>query len=424
LYRRDIDTAGTMRVTWEMLHDGIFPVELCLEQMPARFERNGRTFDTAFRPIQDAAGAVARVVVVVSDITAELSAARAEAAKQELADLLDQALTDRAGFKELLDEGRRLLEEIGEAGDAIRVRRAIHTLKGNAGLWQLKSVVGLCHAIENEHSVGGPAISAAQRQALLAAWQETTSKVARLLSRDTDEVSIRLSDYEALVDAIYARRPHEELDAVVSSWAKEPVARRFRRFGLAAKALAERLGKPELQVEIEADELRTSPAQFSALWGAFTHVIRNAVDHGIEAPDGRVAAGKPAGGRLTLRARALAETVVIEVADDGRGIDWKALATKARKAGLPAQTHADLIDAMFSDGISTRDQASEISGRGVGLAAVRAAATALGASIDVRSELGAGTCFTFRFPSAWFQRSRLSRSPRSTERASQPAPKA
>jgi sensor histidine kinase regulating citrate/malate metabolism len=90
--------------------------------------------------------------------------------------------------------------------------------------------------------------------------------------------------------------------------------------------------------------------------------------------------------------------VVIEVADDGRGIDWNALRDRARAAGRPSVTRDDLIAAMFSDGISTRPDVSETSGRGVGLAALRDACTRLGGSVEVESEPGLGTRFRFKLP--------------------------
>jgi len=423
LYPDDAAHAGTMEVCWQMLTEGIMPMELCVEQLRTRFMRNGRTYDTAFRPILDPNGSVERVVVVITDITAALIAERAESAKQELADLLDRALADRSGFKEFLDEGRRLVSEIGALYDVDATRRHIHTLKGNAALWQLKSLASLCHAVEDEHAETGDPVPAKQASAIARAFHEATSKLESLISRDSDELSVRNADYDTLVEALSARRPYAELDALLAGWTKEPLARRFERFAFAAKASADRLGKPGLCVRIEAEDLRTTPVHFAALWASFTHLIRNAVDHGIEPPEARLAVGKPGAGQLIFRAYARGESaVVVEVRDDGRGIDWTALARKARSHGLPAETEADLLDALFADGVSTRDQTSELSGRGIGLAAVRAAARALGAGIRVQSEPGLGTSFVFELPSGLFPRPRPSRVSRDSQRPSQLAP--
>ena len=122
--------------------------------------------------------------------------------------------------------------------------------------------------------------------------------------------------------------------------------------------------------------------------------VRNAVDHGLEPPADREAAGKPPVGTIRLRAAEADGRVVIEIRDDGRGIDWNRVAQKARLLGLPWDQPEDLVAALFADGLSTKDSVSETSGRGVGLAAVRAACRELGGDVSVTSEPGKGSCFT------------------------------
>jgi two-component system chemotaxis sensor kinase CheA len=152
-------------------------------------------------------------------------------------------------------------------------------------------------------------------------------------------------------------------------------------------------------VVIEADELRVPADAFAEFWAVLAHVVRNAVDHGFETAEERAAAGKSPKNRVRLRAFALDERgFVLSLSDDGRGIDWEKVARKAVAAGLPSATQADLEQALYADTISTRDQVSETSGRGVGLGAVRAAVTALGGSIEIESDLGRGTTFRFTLP--------------------------
>ena len=127
------------------------------------------------------------------------------------------------------------------------------------------------------------------------------------------------------------------------------------------------------------------------------HVARNSVDHGIEAAEQRIASGKPPGGRIELTSGYDGDTLVIAVSDDGAGIDWAQIRGKAEACGLPHTTHEDLVAALFHDGLSSRDEGTEMSGRGVGLAAVMDAARARGGEVVVRSEQGAGTTVEFRF---------------------------
>lgn len=109
-------------------------------------------------------------------------------------------------------------------------------------------------------------------------------------------------------------------------------------------------------------------------------------------------AGKPAEATLDIVAHALNGGMVVEVSDDGRGIDWTRLAEKAKAFGLPTDTRADLAAALFSDGTSTRDSVTETSGRGVGMSALKAACEALGGAISVESIPGKGTTLRFQFP--------------------------
>jgi two-component system chemotaxis sensor kinase CheA len=126
--------------------------------------------------------------------------------------------------------------------------------------------------------------------------------------------------------------------------------------------------------------------------------VRNAVDHGIEAAPARAAARKSASGTLTFRAKLEGADVVLEIGDDGAGVDWDRLAAKARAAGLPTTRREDVERAMFASGISSADAVTDVSGRGVGLAAVWESTVALGGTVRVASDRGKGTKFVFRLP--------------------------
>ncbi len=130
------------------------------------------------------------------------------------------------------------------------------------------------------------------------------------------------------------------------------------------------------------------------------HIIRNAVAHGIEAVDERVAAGKPEEATLTLSASYASERVLISVSDDGRGIDVGAVLAKARSLGFETEGlgHDDALRLIFTPGFSTAKEVSSLSGRGVGLDAVAQSVQALGGSVDVQSEPGVGTTFVLNLP--------------------------
>jgi chemotaxis protein histidine kinase CheA len=153
-------------------------------------------------------------------------------------------------------------------------------------------------------------------------------------------------------------------------------------------------------VTLEANGVRVAADRLRRFWSSFAHIVRNAVDHGVESPDERVAAGKPPVSQIELQARLVDDTMTIAITDDGRGIAWDLVRAKAAAAGLPAESREDLETALFSDGISTATTITETSGRGVGLAAVQAVVRELGGRIAVTSEPGRGARFVFSFPAA------------------------
>jgi two-component system chemotaxis sensor kinase CheA len=134
------------------------------------------------------------------------------------------------------------------------------------------------------------------------------------------------------------------------------------------------------------------------------HLLRNAIDHGIEPAEVRLAAGKPAEGTITVAARTEGNQLVVELGDDGYGIDRQAIAEVAVRRGLYSKarvataTDLEILDVLFRPGFTTREQADLTSGRGVGLDAVRAALAVIGGVVGVSSAAGAGATFTIRVP--------------------------
>jgi two-component system chemotaxis sensor kinase CheA len=176
------------------------------------------------------------------------------------------------------------------------------------------------------------------------------------------------------------------------------VERAFERLAEQGRALAKRLGKGELDISIEGNGVRLDPDTWTPFFSVLTHVVRNSIDHGIEPTGEREAVGKAAFGRLSFSARAGDNSLTLELADDGRGIDWDAIAAKAKEAGMPYRSHADLFNALLSDGISTKQECTDVSGRGVGLSAVRQRIDGMQGKLEVQSVRGKGTRWVIRFP--------------------------
>lgn len=187
-----------------------------------------------------------------------------------------------------------------------------------------------------------------------------------------------------------------QLDAV-------PLMPLVRRHALSAKEVAAELGK-EVDVVIEGPDAKVGIEVLDTIHAALLHTLRNAVDHGIEAPDVRAARGKPRRGQILVRIRIDADAILVTIEDDGGGIDTEALRRRAETLGLlspedaSAAPDSTLIDLAFAPGFSVREAASTISGRGIGLDAVRAGIERLGGTISLESKLNVGVTVSFQLP--------------------------
>jgi len=195
----------------------------------------------------------------------------------------------------------------------------------------------------------------------------------------------------------------DRMDRVVSELQRRalalrttPVQRVIDTLPRVARDVAARSGK-RVEVQIAGAELELDRAILDRLADPLAHLIRNAVDHGIEDPEARRRAGKPEAGRIEIEARRVKDSICIAVADDGRGIDLDSVRRKAVEAGL---LHPDLAEDLapqqlaslvFRPGLSTASRVSDISGRGVGMDAVKSTIESLGGQVEVATEPGQGT---------------------------------
>lgn len=395
LGRSDRRLAEWLNVSWSTIFDGVLPLEVVVAQLPAHCHCGNRHYELAYRPI-GSCGAVTSVLLVISDDSARVEA---EAAREEQRDALvmfRRISEDRDIVMKFMEESRLRIEALlGPGLDHGGQLREIHTLKGNLGLYGLSRSARFFHRLEDKLVDDERDMDEAERRRLADHWHEIEAMVVPLLG-DPTSVQLSRSEYDDAMAAVSRKETHGELWARMSAWRLEPVRKRFALLSQHIMALAERLGKPGITVSMDDGGVRLPPEKMARFWSVFTHLTRNAVDHGIETPQERSALGKPAGGVICLASRTEADGVTIEIADDGRGIDWATIAERAEAKGLPAKSHRDLERALFADGISGKESTSIFSGRGVGLAAVHAAVLDIGGGIGVESTPGHGTRFSFR----------------------------
>ena len=175
----------------------------------------------------------------------------------------------------------------------------------------------------------------------------------------------------------------------------------FNRFHRVARDVSKELGK-DIELVINGAETELDKSVVEKIGDPLMHLVRNAMDHGIETAAIRAAAGKPVKGRVELNAFHDSGSIVIEVVDDGGGLNKDRIEAKAIEKGIiqPGQSlsDAEVVNLIFEAGFSTVEKVTNLSGRGVGMDVVRKNITALRGSVDVKTELGAGSRFTIRLP--------------------------
>ncbi|NHZ97319.1 chemotaxis protein CheA [Massilia sp. CCM 8734] len=198
-----------------------------------------------------------------------------------------------------------------------------------------------------------------------------------------------------------ASRYSAELQRATLATRMQPVGRLFQKFPRLVRELAKDLGK-DVELTIEGAETEVDRVVVDSLYDPLVHMLRNALDHGVESPEDRLAAGKPSKAFISLKAWQEANSVMIVLQDDGKGMDPHALRRKAVQKGLigenGAPTDEEAYQLVFLPGFSTKEVASSVSGRGVGMDVVKTAVEKNRGAIHIDSSLGHGTKFAIRLP--------------------------
>lgn len=197
------------------------------------------------------------------------------------------------------------------------------------------------------------------------------------------------------------RRITTELQRGTMSMRMVPIRQTFQKMSRLVRDLGKRSGKP-IELVLAGEDTELDRRVVEDINDPLMHMVRNSIDHGIESPEGRLAAGKRETGRLSLRAFHQGGSIVIEISDDGAGLNKDRILAKAVKQGLIAEgaelSPSEIHQLIFAPGFSTAEQITEISGRGVGMDVVRRNIEALRGRIEIQSEMGVGTTFVIKLP--------------------------
>lgn len=221
-----------------------------------------------------------------------------------------------------------------------------------------------------------------------------------MLSRFGDVFEMHMVDQLRDGLALLARNTRE-LQETVLKIRMLPISFCFNRFPRLVHDLSSKLGK-HIQLKVTGEQTELDKTVLEKITDPLVHLVRNSLDHGIESPGERCAAGKPETGTIHLEASHEGGSVVIRISDDGRGLDTQRILAKARERGLvgadQSLSEEEIYELIFAPGFSTASQVTDLSGRGVGMDVVRRNIKELGGRIETSSRPGAGTSFTIRLP--------------------------
>lgn len=352
------------------------------------------------------------LMLILTDITTQRQMEQTVKAEQAAMTMIAKVVARLPEFHQALQDYQAFCRQITDTPSVVSAEelfRAVHTWKGTFAQFGLVQVTEQLHQLEQRLSggAGGALMPGSWYRWLEQDLAVLTERLGEGFLREADMVKISQQEWATLKIDLANLLPPAWQPAVakkLTALTYQPLRRLFAGYPDYVAELAANRGKQLQPVVISGGEKKVSPERYQPLVQSLVHVFRNAIAHGLELPEVRVLAGKPAAGQLTCQLTEQEQQWVIEIADDGAGVDTAAIRNKAVAAGLLAATAQpttdELLQLLFQDGISSQEQADALAGRGVGLAAVRQEVERLHGAIAVHSRPGQGTRFMITVPQA------------------------
>jgi two-component system chemotaxis sensor kinase CheA len=380
---------------WGQFIDDFLPFDVSAGQMPQIIQNNQLYFETSYIPIYDHKKNLASILLVVKNITAKVESDKKNRVQQELVAAFQALSKDRAGFLDYFADAENMLRILNNSGDSLAKAsqfRLVHTLKGNSAQYGLDTLAEICHNLESKLQDSDESLTVSDIALLSNAWNELSDRLISIIgNRARKFIELDIAEYTQVLHRIKQGASHTEIAAQIERWRLEPAVKRLDRMAEQAKSLANRLNIDNISIITNDNGVRLEPEAFSEMWSSMIHVVRNSIDHGF----GGQTTKNPT---LLLTTRLVGESMELSVEDNGCGIDWDRVKEIAIKMSLPCSTMKDLEACLFADGLSTKSEVTTLSGRGVGMAAVKQAIFDCGGTIDVISSKGQGTQFRFVLP--------------------------
>jgi chemotaxis protein histidine kinase CheA len=361
---------------YEQIFDDILPQEVCLANLPERIAVGQRTFSLAGSVVRTEDGRVSAVLFTLVDISALIEAER----EVETLHGVVQVARYRARFEQFATQLHVRLRELTQQADGLHTANAqisarllLHTAKGVFAQFGLSEIARQIHAIEDHER-----IEVADLNAVDSSMRALLDRHASIWDIQLERSGTHYSASESALQDGLRQKSVRELVGPLEESCMQQANRREKR----------------VRFELQGGDVRW-PRQLEGIFEVLPHMIRNSIDHGIESVDERV--GKDEVATIRLSVSMQDDRLTLSLRDDGRGIALQRVEKRALELGavsaaqLASMPEADRLQLVFVEGLSTAEQVSETSGRGVGMSAVKQTVDDLGGTLMLHSEEGRGT---------------------------------
>ena len=411
----------------DMIFSGMGDLSVFGDFLPKEIEVQHRTLELDYRLIKST-NAPLKIMVIVTDVSKERGLALQIAKDKVLHSMIVKVALDREGFIQFLKEVEKLFsfiyESLANDPDSIDVNelfRYYHTLKGGSACYGFRDFSVYIHEIEArlETIRSGQDVltkdlvlrlledSISSQQIFAEALDGLGSIVSEEERRETDRYyKIREEKVVHLEEFLFSKLSEDNWKYAMTLFReirKQPIGPVLKKYVAAAEGLAGRLNKP-IEIQVIGMGIEIAHDKLDDFFGTLIHLVRNAVDHGLESVETRISSGKPEAGKLVIEAKTNQQDLIIRISDDGGGVDIETVKKIALQKQLITTEYArnateeELVMLLFAPGFSTKEVISDISGRGVGMDAVKTAITQLNGTIQIKTDMGQGTTFEILIP--------------------------
>lgn len=401
-------------------------LDLYLPLLPDEIKFNGRIIQIEYK-ISESVQSRKSMIVILTDITEkrELEAKMDE--ERQTLKMVVKAMVNRSLFVESTESFEQFMFEGQENNWVFNndtdenvkyIMRQLHTFKGNFSQYDVIKLTQVFHetetrlleALDTGACTNETIVECVQPQIIQSAYDEDMGIIRDYVGTEfliEDDTFIieknRIVEIEKKMQTILSEQECKILLPEIRSLRYKPIKELLKMYPEYTLKLAERMDKAVSNFDIQADDILVDEGRYQDMTKTLVHLFRNAVDHGIELPDDRVESGKDMMGRITCIVSDLGEAFEIIVSDDGSGINLDKLKQKLVESGMDEalvvqMSEEELKNQIFEDNLSTQDEATMLSGRGVGLSAVKKEVEKLGGHVQVTSNQRGGTTFTVRIP--------------------------